>query len=63
MNEKELREFRDRLNYVFRLVMRKVVNAPFYRPKKNSKEFKYLIDCRKSVEWICARKKRKYRPY
>ncbi|MBI1977293.1 MAG: pyruvate dehydrogenase (acetyl-transferring), homodimeric type [Candidatus Omnitrophica bacterium] len=47
LNEKELREFRDR----FRIPINdeEVVNAPFYRPPADSPETKYLLERRKSL--------------
>ena len=51
MNEKELREFLDKLRIP--IPDEKVVNAPFYRPSANSKEMIYLRKQR-SVGWVCA---------
>lgn len=47
MNEKELREFRDR----FRIPIsdEEIVDAPFYRPDPESAETKYLLERRKAL--------------
>lgn len=47
MNEKELREFRER----FRIPIsdEEVVNAPFYRPAVDSPEMKYLMERRQAL--------------
>ncbi|RAP37721.1 pyruvate dehydrogenase (acetyl-transferring), homodimeric type [Candidatus Marinamargulisbacteria bacterium SCGC AAA071-K20] len=47
MNEKELREFRAKLNIP--ISDEEVVEAPFYRPKENSKEHKYLMKRREEL--------------
>ncbi len=47
LNEKELREFRTRFNIP--LSDEEVVDAPFYRPARDSAENKYLIDQRKKL--------------
>ena len=47
MNERELREFREKLSIP--ISDEKVVDAPFYRPVKSSKEIKYITECRKKL--------------
>ena len=47
LNEKELREFRAKLNIP--IDEDEVVETPFYRPKTTSKEYKYLIEQRKKL--------------
>lgn len=47
LNEKELREFRDRFHIP--LNDEEVVNAPFYRPPADSPESKYLLKRRKAL--------------
>ena len=47
MNEKELRVYRDRLNIPIN--DEEIVNTPFFRPSKESKEYKYLIKQRKNL--------------
>ncbi|MBZ0101971.1 MAG: pyruvate dehydrogenase (acetyl-transferring), homodimeric type [Thermoanaerobaculia bacterium] len=47
MNERELREFRDRFDIP--IDDEEVVNAPFYRPPKDSPEIKYLLEQRKKL--------------
>lgn len=47
LNEKELREFRKRFNVP--ISDEDVVNAPFYRPDKDSEEYKYLIERRQKL--------------
>jgi pyruvate dehydrogenase E1 component len=47
MNEKELREFRDRFDVPIR--DEDVVETPFYRPPKDSPETKYLLQRRKEL--------------
>ena len=47
MNEKELREFRDRFDVPIR--EEDVVETPFYRPPKDSPETKYLLQRRKEL--------------
>jgi pyruvate dehydrogenase E1 component len=47
MNEKELREFRDKLNIP--IDDEEVVETPFYRPKKGSKEHAYLLEQREKL--------------
>ena len=59
MNEKELREFRDRLNVP--ISDEDIVDTPFYRPKKNSKEYKYLVERRNALNgFLPERKERIY---
>jgi pyruvate dehydrogenase E1 component len=47
MNEKELREFRARFDIPVR--DEDVVETPFYRPAKDSREIKYLLECREKL--------------
>ena len=47
LNEKELREFRDRFHVPIN--DEDVVNAPFYRPPADSPETKYLLERRKTL--------------
>ncbi len=47
LNEKELREFRDRFHIPIN--DEDVVNAPFYRPPMESQETKYLLERRKTL--------------
>ncbi len=47
MNEKELREFRDRFGIP--ISDEEVVNTPFYRPSPDNPEIKYLLERRKSL--------------
>ena len=47
MNEKELREFRARFDIPVR--DEDVVETPFYRPAKDSREIKYLLDRRRKL--------------
>lgn len=47
MNEKELREFRERFGIP--ISDEDVVETPFYRPAKNSKEAKYLLKIREKL--------------
>ena len=47
LNEKELREFRDRFHIPIN--DEDVVNAPFYRPPVESQETKYLLERRKTL--------------
>jgi pyruvate dehydrogenase E1 component len=47
MNEKELREFRARFNVPIN--DEDIVETPFYRPPKDSPEFKYLIERRNAL--------------
>jgi pyruvate dehydrogenase E1 component len=47
MNEKELREFRARFDIPVR--DEDVVETPFYRPSKDSREIKYLLDRRQKL--------------
>ena len=47
LNEKELREFRKRLNVP--ISDEEIVETPFYRPPKDSEEMRYLLDRRKTL--------------
>ena len=47
LNEKELREYREKL--MIPVSDEDVVDAPFYRPKKNSKELNYVLAKRKQL--------------
>jgi pyruvate dehydrogenase E1 component len=47
LNEKELREFRDRFGIP--ISDEEVVNTPFYRPPPDTPEMKYLLERRKSL--------------
>ena len=60
MNEKELREFRDKLHIP--IEDDEVVDAPFYRPKKSSKEYKYLIKQRTKLGGFLPERKTKAPP-
>ncbi len=55
MNEKELREFRDRLNVP--IGDEDIVDTPFFRPKKNSKEYNYLIEKRHHLKGFLPERK------
>ena len=44
LNEKELLYFRDRFN--IQLSDEKTITAPFFKPRSNSKEIKYVKECR-----------------
>lgn len=59
MNEKELREFRDRLNVP--ISDEDIVDTPFFRPDKNSNEYQYLMDRRHKLNgFLPERKERIY---
>ena len=60
LNEKELREFRDKLNIP--LDDEDVVDAPFYRLEANSKEQKYLLSKRKELGGFLPERKVEYTP-
>lgn len=47
LNEKELREFKVRFNIP--IPDEEVVDAPFYRPKEDSEEYRYLVERRKAL--------------
>src|SRR6476661_5221857 len=47
MNEKELREFRARFDIP--VSDEEIADMPFYKPAKESKEIKYLLDRRKKL--------------
>jgi pyruvate dehydrogenase E1 component len=47
LNEKELREFRERFNIPIN--DEEIANAPFFRPKPDSAEAKYLLERRKTL--------------
>ncbi|RAP33314.1 pyruvate dehydrogenase (acetyl-transferring), homodimeric type, partial [Candidatus Marinamargulisbacteria bacterium SCGC AG-410-N11] len=47
LNEKELREFREKLDIP--ISDEDVVDAPFYRPKKDSAEYQYLMNQRENL--------------
>src|SRR3989338_7541630 len=55
LNEKELREFRSRLNIPIR--DEDVVDTPFYRPAENSAEMKYLLERRKTLGGFLPKRK------
>ncbi|MBI4372419.1 MAG: pyruvate dehydrogenase (acetyl-transferring), homodimeric type [Candidatus Omnitrophica bacterium] len=60
LNEKELREFRDRFHVP--LNDEEVVNAPFYRPPADSVETKYLLERRKVLGGFLPQRKVKAPP-
>ena len=60
LNEKELREFRDRFHVPIN--DEDVVNAPFYRPPADSPEAKYLLERRKSLGGFLPKRKVKAAP-
>ena len=47
LNEQELKEFRTRFGIP--ISDEDVAKAPFYKPDKNSKEIKYLKECREKL--------------
>ncbi len=47
LNEKELREFKVR--FTVPIPDEEVVDAPFYRPKEDSEEYRYLVERRKAL--------------
>jgi len=57
LNEKELREFRDRFHVPIN--DEEVVNAPFYRPPVESPETKYLLERRKALGGFLPERKMK----
>ena len=54
MNE-ELREFRDRLNVP--IGDEEIVDTPFFRPAKSSKEYKYMINRREELKGFLPERK------
>ena len=61
MNEKELREFRDRLNVPIN--DEEIVETPFFRPESNSDAAKYLLNCRENLKGFYLNVKNKFSPY
>ena len=55
MNEKELREFRDRLNVP--ISDEEIVDTPFFRPDKSTKEFSYLMNARTNLKGFLPERK------
>ena len=55
MNEKELREFRDRLNVPIN--DEEIVETPFFRPESNSDAAKYLLNCRNQLKGFLPERK------
>ena len=55
MNEKELREFRDRLNVPIN--DEEIVETPFFRPESNSDAAKYLLNCRENLKGFLPERK------
>jgi len=55
LNEKELREFRSRLNIP--ISDEDVVDTPFYRPAQDSAEMKYLLERRKTLGGFLPKRK------
>jgi len=60
MNEKELREFKQRFQIPIR--DEEVVNAPFYRPPPESEEIKYLMERRKALHGFVPKREVKAAP-
>ena len=60
LNEKELREYREKLNIP--ISDEDVVETPFYRPKANSKEMKYLIEKRKALGGYIPQRESSFHP-
>jgi pyruvate dehydrogenase E1 component len=60
LNEKELREFRTRFGVP--LPDEEVVETPFYRPPKDSKETEYLLERRRSLGGFLPRRKIRAKP-
>ncbi|MGH7831492.1 MAG: pyruvate dehydrogenase (acetyl-transferring), homodimeric type, partial [Candidatus Binatia bacterium] len=60
LNEKELREFRDRFDIP--LNDEEVVEAPFYRPPRDSAETQYLLERRKALGGFLPQRKVKAKP-
>ena len=54
LNEKELLYFRDRFD--IQLSDEETVTAPFFKPKSNSKEIKYIKDCRDKLGGFLPRR-------
>ena len=55
MNEKELREFRDRLNVP--ISDEEIVDTPFFRPDKSTKEYAYLMNARTNLKGFLPERK------
>ena len=60
MNEKELREFRERFDIP--ISDEEVAETPFYRPAKNSAETKYLLERRKALGGYLPERKIRCKP-
>ncbi len=60
LNEKELREFRDR--FEIPVTDEDIPNAPFYRPSKDSAEIKYLLERRKALGGFLPERKERAAP-
>jgi pyruvate dehydrogenase E1 component len=60
MNEKELREFRDRLNVP--ISDEAIVDTPFFRPDESSPEYQYLINARKKCGGFLPERKERVAP-
>ncbi|MGA0242312.1 MAG: transketolase-like TK C-terminal-containing protein [Candidatus Marinamargulisbacteria bacterium] len=60
MNEKELREFRDRLNVP--ISDEEIVDTPFFRPSADSEEYQYLVNSRKKLFGFLPERKERMLP-
>ena len=61
MNEKELREFRDRLNVP--IGDEEIVDTPFFRPEKQSEEYQYLMNCRNHLKGFLPERKERLQAF
>ena len=61
MNEKELREFRDRLNVP--IGDEEIVDTPFFRPEKQSEEYRYLMNCRNHLKGFLPERKERLQAF
>lgn len=59
LNEDELREFRN--HYAIPISDEEVISAPFYKPKSDSKEIKYLLEKRKKLGGFLPSRQTKYK--
>ena len=60
LNEKELREFRERFNIPISDEV--IAETPFYKPPQNSAEIKYLLERRKSLGGFLPKRKVEAKP-
>jgi pyruvate dehydrogenase E1 component len=60
LNEDELKHFRDR--FEIPISDDDLEETPFYRPKENSEEFKYLVDRRKKLHGFIPKREVKIKP-